>query len=551
MGRRLLVAAATALVLAPAASASVPGIDVSHYNGLIDWAGIAGAGYKFVFAKATEGNTLADAPYAAYRAGAGASNLKFGAYHFARPGGATTGAIRVDAVAEADHFVDVAQPRSGDLLPVLDLEVTGGLSPSSLRVWTWSWLREVEARLHVKAILYTSPHFWVTALANTTAFAAAGYRVLWIAHYTRASAPTVPAQNWGGHGWTFWQWTSCATVPGIFGCVDSDRYSGASFAPVTIPGPPRNTSPPTISGSAAPGLTLTASHGTWSGTPPLTYAYQWQRCDAAGANCASIAGATRQAYTVVPADIAQRLIVVVTARNAAGTASATSRPSALVGDTTPPTIPSFSKPAHPFQQQVRFSVGWSSTDTGTGVANYDIRYRSARYDGGFGVETAWRSATSATSAAFTGSPGTTYCFSARARDRAGNVSGWSAETCTALPVDDRTLAAAAGTWLRRSADGYYRRTYSTAARKGAALVLRGAQGRRLALLAARCPTCGTVQIFWNGTLLKQVSLAAPTLEKKQLVVLGSFPSRREGTVRMRVASSGRPVQIDGLAVSRG
>jgi hypothetical protein len=95
-----------------------------------------------------------------------------------------------------------------------------------------------------------------------------------------------------------------------------------------------------------------------------------------------------------------------------------------------------------------------------------------------------------------------------------------------------------------------RRTYSTAARKGAALVLRGVQGRRLALLATRCPTCGTVQVFWNGTLLKQVSLAAATLEKKQLLALGPFPSLQEGTVRIRVSSSGRPVKIDGLAVSR-
>jgi hypothetical protein len=81
-------------------------------------------------------------------------------------------------------------------------------------------------------------------------------------------------------------------------------------------------------------------------------------------------------------------------------------------------------------------------------------------------------------------------------------------------------------------------------------VLRGVQGRRLALLATRCPTCGTVQVFWNGTLLKQVSLAAATLEKKQLLALGPFPSLQEGTVRIRVSSSGRPVKIDGLAGSR-
>jgi hypothetical protein len=269
---------------------------------------------------------------------------------------------------------------------------------------------------------------------------------------------------------------------------------GTSFAPVTIPVPPSSASPPTISGTAAPGATLTASRGIWSGTPPLTYAYQWQRCDVAGADCTSIAGATRQTYAVVSADLGQRL-VVVTARNAAGSVSAASEPTPVVADSTPPTIPSLSKPAHAFQRRVRFAVVWSSTDAGTGVASYDVRYRSARYNGGFGVETSWQSATSATSAVFVGSPGTTYCFSARARDRAGNLSGWSAETCTALPVDDRTLGVASGTWLRRSAGAYYRRTYSTAARAGAALVLRGLQARRLALLGTRCPTCGTVRVF--------------------------------------------------------
>jgi GH25 family lysozyme M1 (1,4-beta-N-acetylmuramidase) len=546
MRRRLFVTAAVTLVLAPAAHAYVPGVDVSHFNGSIDWASVAGAGYKFVYAKATEGNTLDDAPYAAYRAGAGASKLRFGAYHFARPGGATTGAIEVDAVGEADHFVAVAQPHPGDLLPVLDLEVTGGLSPSSLSTWTMTWLREVATQLHVKPMIYSSPHFWATALANTTVFAASGYRFLWIAHYTSAPAPTVPAQNWGGRGWTFWQWTDCRHVPGISGCVDGDRFSGTSFAPVTIPAPPTNTYPPTISGSPAPGQKLTASPGTWSGTPPLTYAYQWQRCDATGANCASITTATGQAYTVVTADIGHQLLVVVRARNAAGMASAASTPTAVVEDTTPPTIPSFSTPTRQFQRQIRFTVGWSSSDAGTGVASYDVRYRTAPYNGGFGVETAWQSSTSATSATFAGSPGTTYCFSARARDRAGNVSAWSGDTCTSLPVDDRTLAAASGTWLRRFADGYYRRTYSSSATSGATLVLHGIETRRLALLATRCPTCGTVRVFWNGTLLKQVSLTAQTLAKRQLVALGSFPSVQTGTVRIRVSSSGRPVQIDGL-----
>jgi len=550
MPRRLLVTTAAALLLAPAARAYVPGIDVSHFNGAVDWARVAGAGYKFVYAKATEGNTLDDAPYAAYRAGAGASKLRFGAYHFARPQGATTGAIEVDAVAEADHFLDVAQPRPGDLLPVLDLEVTGGLAPSALSIWTLTWLHEVEAKLHVKPIIYTSPHFWQTALANTSVFAASGYRFLWVAHYTTAPAPNVPAQNWGGSGWTFWQWTDCGRIPGISGCVDKDRFSGTSFAPVTIPAVPTNTYPPTISGSASPGQKLTASSGTWSGTQPITFAYRWQRCDAAAANCADIPNATGVSYTVAPTDIGQRLLVVVTARNAAGTTTAASAPTAVVTDTTPPTIPAFSTPAHRFQRQVRFAVAWSSSDAGTGVGSYDVRYRSAPYSGAFGVETAWLSSTSATTATFVGSPGTTYCFSARAHDRAGNVSGWGSETCTALPVDDRTLTLASGPWARRLAAGYYNGTYSSSAKAGAALVLRNIEARRLTLLATRCPACGAVQVFWNGRLLKAVTLTAPTLQKRQLVALGSFSAVQNGTIRVRVSSSGRPVQIDALGVTR-
>src|SRR5262249_50916181 len=245
-------------------------------------------------------------------------------------------------------------------------------------------------------------------------------------------------------------------------------------------------------------------------------------------------------YTVAPADIGQRLVVVVTARNSAGTTSAASVPTAIVTDTTPPTIPVFSTPDHRFQRQVRFAVAWTASAAGTRVGSYDIRYRSAPYNGAFGVETAWLSSPSATNATFVGSPGTTYCFSARASDRAGNVSGWSNETCTALPVDDRTLAVASGPGARRVAAGYYNGTYSSSAKAGAGLVLHNIETRRLALLATRCPSCGTVQVFWNGRLLKAVTLTAPTLQKRQLVALGSFSSVQTGTATVRVSSSGRP-----------
>ena len=65
--------------------------------------------------------------------------------------------------------------------------------------------------------------------------AVAGYKVLWIAHWTTASSPTTPANNWNGNGWTFWQYTSSGTVSGISGRVDLNRYRFNDLSKVTIP----------------------------------------------------------------------------------------------------------------------------------------------------------------------------------------------------------------------------------------------------------------------------------------------------------------------------
>ncbi|MFL5675348.1 MAG: glycoside hydrolase family 25 protein, partial [Chloroflexota bacterium] len=206
------------------------GLDVSHWQNAIDWLAVAASGRSFTYIKASEDIDFVDDMYATNRAAATAAGLAVGAYHFALPD-ANAG----DAVAEADHFVDTAAPASGDLIPVLDLERSGGLSSTNLTAWVRAWLDRVDQRVGVKAVIYCSPTFWKNYMGDTTWFANNGYDMLWVAHWTTASDPTVPGGAWGANGWTFWQYTSSGVVPGIAGRVDLNRFAGSDLASVRIP----------------------------------------------------------------------------------------------------------------------------------------------------------------------------------------------------------------------------------------------------------------------------------------------------------------------------
>jgi hypothetical protein len=88
---------------------------------------------------------------------------------------------------------------------------------------------------------------------------------------------------------------------------------------------PKNTSAPTISGTQKEGNALTVSNGGWTGTNPIKFTYQWQRCDATSGNCVNIAGATTQSYTAASVDVATVLRANVTATNSKGSTAATSQ----------------------------------------------------------------------------------------------------------------------------------------------------------------------------------------------------------------------------------
>lgn len=230
----LLAAVLLALALAPGAAAKfIKGIDVSNHQSRISWGQVPDR-FEFAFVKASEGTYFVDSWYERNRRLAQRSGKKVGAYHFARPDGSTSQDARRDGRQEAKFFLDVAAPRRGELLPVLDLEVSGGLEPRLLKAWAKTFVRTIEKQRGVKPMIYTSPFFWQTAMDDTQWFAANGYKALWIAHW-ETDRPSVPADNWDGRGWTFWQYTDCGQVRGVpTSCVDINKYRFNGFRRVKI-----------------------------------------------------------------------------------------------------------------------------------------------------------------------------------------------------------------------------------------------------------------------------------------------------------------------------
>jgi GH25 family lysozyme M1 (1,4-beta-N-acetylmuramidase) len=389
----LLASVAIALTALLAASASdaatarAKGLDVSNWNGTIKWGKVAHAGYRFAFGKATEGTSYTDKTYTTNRNGSEGAGLVFGAYHFARPTGNNIAAASASAIRQANHFLAVAGPQPGELPPVLDLEATGNLPKQRLLAWTLAWLAQITARTGVQPFLYTSPLFWKGRLGDSTAAAASGTG-LWIAHWTSRTAPLVPAQNWNGNGWRFWQWTNCIAVPGVQHCSDGDRMNGTRLASVAIQpfpaGPPLLSTPPTIVGAPVAGQKLAAVPGMWEGGKPLTFTYQWRTCDAAGANCTAIPSATGETYRPATTDVGHALKVVVTAAAEAGKATAVTVPTAAVAPATslPAAQPTNLKPPQISGQAQVGQVLASSVGTWTGSpTKFTYRWRRCNASG--------------------------------------------------------------------------------------------------------------------------------------------------------------------------
>ncbi|WP_344358160.1 GH25 family lysozyme, partial [Micromonospora lupini] len=199
---------------------SVTGIDVSHYQGTINWESVADSGIDFAYAKATEGTDYTDPTYLTNRSGARANSVYFGAYHFGRPD-------QGDPRGQAARLVEVSRySRDGTTLPpMLDIEWSSsqptcfGLSTSAMVSWISQFLDEVKVRTGQQAMIYTNPNWWNPCTGNTTAF---GSYPLFHSRY--ADTPGSLPSGWSR--FTLWQYTSSGSVPGVSGGVDRDVFNG-------------------------------------------------------------------------------------------------------------------------------------------------------------------------------------------------------------------------------------------------------------------------------------------------------------------------------------
>ena len=199
---------------------SPTGPDVSNWQHTNDvairWQAVRDSGQQFTFVKASEGTTSVNPWFRRDFDAAASVGLYRGAYAFAQP------QLPISTAADqARAYAATVRSLRGplDLPPVLDLETTGGLSPTDLIAWTRTWLSTTEQLTGRRPMIYSGPSFWGSAMAGTTTFST---YYLWQAQWT---PPLSPMGGWPSA--TFWQYTSTGSVPGIGGAVDVSRFNGS------------------------------------------------------------------------------------------------------------------------------------------------------------------------------------------------------------------------------------------------------------------------------------------------------------------------------------
>ena len=189
----------------------VKGIDVSVFQGNIDWAAVKGSGIEFAVARVSDG-TFKDTKFDQNWPAMKAAGLIRGAYQFFEPGG--------DPNVQADLMIQtVGVLGAGDLPCVLDMEVTGGQSAGTIVANIHTWFDKIKAGTGKTPFIYTGKYFWQDNVASSADFADIP---LWLAAYVSPCPNTPPPWT----TWAIWQYSSTGSIPGISGNVDEDEFNG-------------------------------------------------------------------------------------------------------------------------------------------------------------------------------------------------------------------------------------------------------------------------------------------------------------------------------------
>ena len=194
----------------------IHGIDVSKYQQNVRWEAVKQMKVNdvqlgFAFIKATQGTDRTDDVYRWNWKEAKDAGIARGAYHFYNP--------LQNGKSQAKHFINTVKLESGDLPPVLDIEVTKGVNTKKLKKELKVWLNEVESHYKVKPIIYTNAGFYNNVLGNDF-----DSYPLWVAHYQEMIQPGVT------RNWAFWQHSDRGRVNGIAAAVDFNVFNGDSTA---------------------------------------------------------------------------------------------------------------------------------------------------------------------------------------------------------------------------------------------------------------------------------------------------------------------------------
>lgn len=193
-------------------STNPQGIDVSSYQAGIDFSAIKTSGVSIVYIKATEGTNYINPLLQDFYARAKAQGLKVGFYHFYHP--------NLDAIAQAQCFINAIKTMAYDCKPVLDVELNGGLNAATLSIKVRSCLNEIEYLTKNRPVIYTFTAFAKSSLV----YASVGSFPVWIADYNTTGKP---GDNPVWANWVGYQYSDAGKIGGI--SVDMDEFTSDIF----------------------------------------------------------------------------------------------------------------------------------------------------------------------------------------------------------------------------------------------------------------------------------------------------------------------------------